>query len=173
MASDGDYRIRILNALSKLITNCFSWQIYLPHNNSHDARRGFVLSRLNLPRHARSIGSARSEQARLAPRAAGSDPDRAAARRGRERRQRSGGREGRRWARFAATGQVSSATRPLGAMALSRPMSYVDFAMHDLDMVIDVDQAVTARMLHLNPRVRRRPSGRNAKALQEAVDRCF
>jgi hypothetical protein len=27
VASDGDYRIRILNALSKLITNRFSWQM--------------------------------------------------------------------------------------------------------------------------------------------------
>jgi 4-hydroxy-tetrahydrodipicolinate synthase len=50
---------------------------------------------------------------------------------------------------------------------------YVDFAMQDLDAVIDVGRAVTARVLGIEAGPRRRPSGRDAAALRRAVDLWF
>ena len=47
--------------------------------------------------------------------------------------------------------------------------AYIDFAMQDLDMVIDVGRAVTARALDLNLWSRRNPSGREGRALETAI----
>ncbi len=50
---------------------------------------------------------------------------------------------------------------------------YVDFAMQDLDTVIDVGRAVMARVLKVEEGARRRPSGRDAAAMRRAVDAWF
>jgi 2-keto-3-deoxy-L-arabinonate dehydratase len=47
---------------------------------------------------------------------------------------------------------------------------YVDFAMQDLDTVIDVGRAITAQALQLNRGLRRVPSGLDAHALERAID---
>jgi dihydrodipicolinate synthase/N-acetylneuraminate lyase len=51
--------------------------------------------------------------------------------------------------------------------------SYVDFAMQDLDTVIDVGRAVTARALGIDRGSRRRPSGREGASFEEAIDFWF
>ena len=50
---------------------------------------------------------------------------------------------------------------------------YIDFAMQDLDTVIDVGRAVTARALDLDRGSRRRPSGREGPSFEAAVDFWF
>ncbi|TMJ05417.1 MAG: hypothetical protein E6G97_03180 [Alphaproteobacteria bacterium] len=51
--------------------------------------------------------------------------------------------------------------------------AYIDFAMQDLDTVIDVGRAVTARALGLDPGSRRRPSGREGLSFDGAIDFWF
>jgi 2-keto-3-deoxy-L-arabinonate dehydratase len=51
--------------------------------------------------------------------------------------------------------------------------AYVDFAMQDLDTVIDVGRAVTARALDLNRGTRRQPSGREGPSFEAAVEFWF
>jgi len=55
----------------------------------------------------------------------------------------------------------------------ARAAAYVDFAMQDLDTVIDVGRAVTARALGLARDTRRRPSGREGALFEAAVDFWF
>ena len=50
---------------------------------------------------------------------------------------------------------------------------YIDFAMQDLDTVIDAGRAVTARALDLDPGIRRRPSGREGPSFAAAIDFWF
>lgn len=50
---------------------------------------------------------------------------------------------------------------------------YIDFAMQDLDTVIDVGCAVTARALDLDRGSRRRPSGREGASFEAAIDFWF
>jgi 4-hydroxy-tetrahydrodipicolinate synthase len=50
---------------------------------------------------------------------------------------------------------------------------YVDFAMQDLDMVIDAGRAVTARALDLDLGIRRRPSGREGPSFAAAIEFWF
>jgi 4-hydroxy-tetrahydrodipicolinate synthase len=66
------------------------------------------------------------------------------------------------------SGRHDEAIRRYGAVA-----SYIDFAMQDLDMVIDVGRAVTARALGFNAGSRRQPSGRDGAAFGVAVDFWF
>ena len=66
------------------------------------------------------------------------------------------------------SGRHDEAIRRYGAVA-----GYVDFAMQDLDMVIDVGRAVTARALGFAAGRRRQPSGRDGAALEAAVDFWF
>src|SRR4051812_14560102 len=66
------------------------------------------------------------------------------------------------------SGRHDEAIRRYGAVA-----AYVDFAMQDLDMVIDVGRAVTARALGFNTGSRRQPSGREGVALGNAIDFWF
>ena len=47
---------------------------------------------------------------------------------------------------------------------------YVDFAMQDLDTVIDVGRAITARALDMELGVRRLPSGLERNAFGRAID---
>jgi 2-keto-3-deoxy-L-arabinonate dehydratase len=47
---------------------------------------------------------------------------------------------------------------------------YVDFAMQDLDTVIDVGRAITARALDMKPGQRRRPSNVDAQSFQRAIE---
>jgi dihydrodipicolinate synthase/N-acetylneuraminate lyase len=54
-----------------------------------------------------------------------------------------------------------------------RVAAYIDFAMQDLDTVIDVGRAVTARALGLNLGSRRRPSGREGASFEVAIDFWF
>lgn len=51
--------------------------------------------------------------------------------------------------------------------------AYVDFAMQDLDTVIDVGRSVTARLLNLDPGSRRQPSGREGASFDAAIDFWF
>jgi len=51
--------------------------------------------------------------------------------------------------------------------------AYVDFAMQDLDTVIDVGRSVTARLLALSPGTRRQPSGREGDSFDAALDFWF
>ena len=50
---------------------------------------------------------------------------------------------------------------------------YIDFAMQDLDSVIDVGRAVLARAIDLERGSRRRPSGREGPSFEAAVDFWF
>ena len=50
---------------------------------------------------------------------------------------------------------------------------YIDFAMQDLDTVIDVGRAVTARALGFDRGLRRRPSGREGASFEAAIDVWF
>jgi dihydrodipicolinate synthase/N-acetylneuraminate lyase len=50
---------------------------------------------------------------------------------------------------------------------------YIDFAMQDLDTVIDAGRAVTARALHLELGRRRQPSGREGPEFDAAIDFWF
>jgi hypothetical protein len=50
---------------------------------------------------------------------------------------------------------------------------YIDFAMQDLDTVIDVGRAVTARVLDLDRGTRRQPSGREGASFEAALDFWF
>jgi dihydrodipicolinate synthase/N-acetylneuraminate lyase len=50
---------------------------------------------------------------------------------------------------------------------------YVDFAMQDLDTVIDVGRAMVARALDLDLGIRRRPSGREGASFEAAIDFWF
>ena len=65
-------------------------------------------------------------------------------------------------------GRHSDAVARYGAVA-----AYVDFAMQDLDTVIDVGRAVTARALDLDRGERRRPSGREGSSFETAVEFWF
>ncbi|MGB9366911.1 MAG: hypothetical protein WCE79_12960 [Xanthobacteraceae bacterium] len=51
--------------------------------------------------------------------------------------------------------------------------AYIDFAMQDLDTVIDVGRAVTARLLDLDRGSRRQPSGREGASFDAAIDFWF
>jgi hypothetical protein len=51
--------------------------------------------------------------------------------------------------------------------------AYIDFAMQDLDTVIDVGRTVTARLLDLNRGSRRQPSGREGASFDAAIDFWF
>ena len=51
----------------------------------------------------------------------------------------------------------------------AKAAAYVDFAMQDLDTVIDVGRAVTAGALGFSPGSRRRPSGREGPSFDAAV----
>ena len=51
--------------------------------------------------------------------------------------------------------------------------AYIDFAMQDLDTVIDVGRAVTARALELERGSRRRPSGREGPSFEAALEFWF
>jgi len=51
--------------------------------------------------------------------------------------------------------------------------AYIDFAMQDLDTVIDVGRAVLARSLGFDRGSRRRPSGREGPSFEAAVDFWF
>jgi dihydrodipicolinate synthase/N-acetylneuraminate lyase len=51
--------------------------------------------------------------------------------------------------------------------------AYIDFAMQDLDTVIDVGRAVTARLLDLGRGSRRQPSGREGASFDAALDFWF
>ena len=51
--------------------------------------------------------------------------------------------------------------------------AYIDFAMQDLDTVIDVGRAVTARLLSLDRGSRRQLSGREGAAFDAAIDFWF
>jgi dihydrodipicolinate synthase/N-acetylneuraminate lyase len=51
--------------------------------------------------------------------------------------------------------------------------AYIDFAMQDLDTVIDVGRTVTARALGLDPGGRRKPSGREGASFDAAADFWF
>lgn len=51
--------------------------------------------------------------------------------------------------------------------------AYVDFAMQDLDTVIDVGRSVTARLLKLDRGSRRQPSGRERASFDAAIDFWF
>jgi hypothetical protein len=51
--------------------------------------------------------------------------------------------------------------------------TYVDFAMQDLDTVIDVGRSVTARLLNLDAGSRRQPSGREGASFDAAIDFWF
>jgi len=66
------------------------------------------------------------------------------------------------------SGRHDEAIRRYGTLA-----GYVDFAMQDLDMVIDIGRAVTARALGFDAGSRRQPAGRDGVALEAAVDFWF
>ena len=51
--------------------------------------------------------------------------------------------------------------------------AYIDFAMQDLDTVIDVGRAVTARLLDLDRGSRRQPSGREGESFDAAIEFWF
>jgi len=65
-------------------------------------------------------------------------------------------------------GRQDDATTRYGTVA-----AYIDFAMQDLDTVIDVGRAVTARSLGFDRGRRRRPSGREGPSFEAAVDFWF
>jgi 2-keto-3-deoxy-L-arabinonate dehydratase len=54
-----------------------------------------------------------------------------------------------------------------------RLAAYIDFAMQDLDTVIDVGRAVTARALGFHRGSRRRPSGREGASFEAAIEVWF
>jgi 4-hydroxy-tetrahydrodipicolinate synthase len=64
-----------------------------------------------------------------------------------------------------AAGRKDDATQAYGRIA-----AYVDFAMQDLDTVVDVGRAVTARALGFKPGPRRMPSGRDPKTMSAAIE---
>jgi len=66
------------------------------------------------------------------------------------------------------SGRRDDATKRYGTVA-----AYVDFAMQDLDTVIDVGRSVTARALDLDPGNRRQPSGREGLSFDAAIDFWF
>jgi 2-keto-3-deoxy-L-arabinonate dehydratase len=66
------------------------------------------------------------------------------------------------------SGRHAEAVARYGTMA-----AYIDFAMQDLDSVIDVGRAVTARLLELDRGSRRQPSGREGISFDAAVDFWF
>jgi dihydrodipicolinate synthase/N-acetylneuraminate lyase len=65
-------------------------------------------------------------------------------------------------------GRRGDAIKRYGAVA-----AYVDFAMQDLDTVIDVGRAVAARLLSLDLGSRRQPSGRQGASFDAAIDFWF
>ena len=65
-------------------------------------------------------------------------------------------------------GRCGDAIKRYGAVA-----TYVDFAMQDLDTVIDVGRSVTARLLNLDPGSRRQPSGREGASFDTTIDFWF
>lgn len=65
-------------------------------------------------------------------------------------------------------GRRDAAVRRYGTVA-----AYIDFAMQDLDMVIDVGRAMAVRALKLNRGSRRRPSGREGASFAAAADFWF
>jgi hypothetical protein len=65
-------------------------------------------------------------------------------------------------------GRRDDAVRRYGTVA-----GYIDFAMQDLDTVIDVGRAVTARALDLDLGTRRQRSGREGPSFDAAVDFWF
>lgn len=67
-----------------------------------------------------------------------------------------------------ANGRHDDAAARYGTVA-----AYVDFAMQDLDTVIDVGRAVTARLLDLDRGDRRQPSGREGASFDSAIDFWF
>ena len=67
-----------------------------------------------------------------------------------------------------ASGRHDDAVARYGTVA-----AYIDFAMQDLDTVIDVGRAVTARVLDLDRGSRREPSGREGKSFDAAIDFWF
>jgi len=67
-----------------------------------------------------------------------------------------------------ADGRRERAVQRYGAVA-----AYIDFAMQDLDTVIDVGRSVTARAIGFDAGRRRRPSGREGPSFDAAVDVWF
>jgi 4-hydroxy-tetrahydrodipicolinate synthase len=67
-----------------------------------------------------------------------------------------------------ASGRQDDAIARYGKVA-----AYIDFAMQDLDTVIDVGRTVMARALDLDPGARRRPSGREGPSFAAAMDVWF
>jgi hypothetical protein len=67
-----------------------------------------------------------------------------------------------------ASGRRDEAVARYGTVA-----AYIDFAMQDLDSVIDVGRAVTARVLGLERGTRRQPSGREGRSFDAAVEFWF
>jgi dihydrodipicolinate synthase/N-acetylneuraminate lyase len=65
-------------------------------------------------------------------------------------------------------GRPADAIRRYGAAA-----PYIDFAMQDLDMVIDVGRAIMARALDLDLASRRRSSGREGPSFEATIDFWF
>jgi 4-hydroxy-tetrahydrodipicolinate synthase len=65
-------------------------------------------------------------------------------------------------------GRRDDAIKRYGAVS-----AYVDFAMQDLDTVIDVGRAVSARLLGLDRGSRRQPSGREGASFDAAIDFWF
>jgi dihydrodipicolinate synthase/N-acetylneuraminate lyase len=65
-------------------------------------------------------------------------------------------------------GRHDAAAARYGAVA-----AYIDFAMQDLDTVIDVGRAITARALDLGRGGRRRPSGREGASFDAAMEFWF
>lgn len=67
-----------------------------------------------------------------------------------------------------AAGRRDTAVARYGVVA-----SYIDFAMQDLDTVIDAGRSVTARLLDLDRGSRRQPSGREGASFDTAIDFWF
>src|ERR1041385_5288266 len=65
-------------------------------------------------------------------------------------------------------GKHADAVARYGAVAV-----YIDFAMQDLDTVIDVGRTITARALGLDAGIRRRPSGREGPSFDAAIEFWF
>ena len=64
-----------------------------------------------------------------------------------------------------AEGKKDEAIEAYGSIA-----AYIDFAMQDLDTVLDVGRAVTARALGIKQGLRRLPSGRDQQTLSAAIE---
>jgi hypothetical protein len=67
-----------------------------------------------------------------------------------------------------AEGQRQAAIRAYSVVA-----PYIDFAMQDLDTVIDLGRSVTAKILGIPLGARRHASGRDPHAFESAVDMWF